>query len=911
MRAAVAALASLLLLVLLALPGAAAGEVLASGFADNQVVGGVNKATIARFAPDGEVFVATQNGIVEEFPNVASKTATQVVNLGEGGTEEVFDEADRGLLGMAVDPGYPARPYLYLLFSYNAPPGQLAPFWKPEANALKPSEPFACPTPPGPKVDGCTITGRLVRITIDQTTHAMAPGSETPLIENEWCQQFPSHSVGDLQFGPEGALYVSAGTGGDWNKADYGQLGGTLPNSQEPVTPVNPCGDPIESSTGAGSVGLNENAPSAELPTEAEGGQLRAQSFRRPPSQPATLDGTIARVDPNTGEPLSSNPNAASSDIDRRRIVAYGVRQPFRFTFRPGTSELWWGDVGENTWEEIDRDEKPLASPSLDFGWPCFEGNEPEPDPYGAAYTDSDLCKGLKAGEAVPPFYTYKHDESVVSGDGCPVEDTEPGKEVKAGSAITAIGFQYGGPYPPVYEHALFFGDYPRNCMWAMLPDTPSGLPDPKNRQLVFNAGPTEDPSLNPDAGSPVDLEVGPDKNLYYVNRNYGELRRLRSTEYPTAVLTANHPTGIGPLTVAFSASESIAATTIASYRWDFGDGSSTSSNVAPSHLYSQPGTYTATLTVTDKNGKTDTSTMRIAVDNPLKAVASASVKEGVGPLTVNFNGEESSAPDSLATYHWNFGDGASAETADASHTYTTPGHYTATLTVSDPSHVPGTAVTSEAAVQIVVIPVSGSEGSEEGSGGGSKEGTGENSGPGQESKSTPTIFLPPPSMTIKSESPPPPGPTLSGVSLDSARIATAPGSSLRGPVGHKGYTTGASLHFTISQALATTLTFYKRTGSKQSPHWVSVSGGSVVVCKQVSTGARTGKRHTRKLCKRPSSDRIVIAAKAGANSYTFSGWVGGVPLPAGEYRVTLAASGANAGPLAFTVVVPPVAHRH
>ncbi|HEY5286966.1 MAG TPA: PQQ-dependent sugar dehydrogenase [Solirubrobacteraceae bacterium] len=138
MRVAAAAVALLFSLVLLTLPGAASGEVLASGFADNQVVGGVNQATIARFAPDGEVFVAEQNGIVDEFPNVASKTATQVVNLGEGGTEEVFNEDDRGLLGMAVDPAYPARPYLYLLYAYNAPPGLTAPFWKPEVISQSP-----------------------------------------------------------------------------------------------------------------------------------------------------------------------------------------------------------------------------------------------------------------------------------------------------------------------------------------------------------------------------------------------------------------------------------------------------------------------------------------------------------------------------------------------------------------------------------------------------------------------------------------------------------------------------------------------------------------------------------------------------------------------------------------------------
>ena len=52
---------------------------------------------------------------------------------------------------------------------------------------------------------------------------------------------------------------------------------------------------------------------------------------------------------------MPDNPLAASSDPNARRIVAYGLRNPFRFTFRPGTNEVWVGDVGWNDWEEINR----------------------------------------------------------------------------------------------------------------------------------------------------------------------------------------------------------------------------------------------------------------------------------------------------------------------------------------------------------------------------------------------------------------------------------------------------------------------------------------------------------------------------------------------------------------------------
>ena len=94
-----------------------------------------------------------------------------------------------------------------------------------------------------------------------------------------------------------------------------------------------------------------------------------------PPPDPTGVDGTILRVDPATGSGMPNNPLASSTDPNERRIVAYGLRNPFRFTVRPGTNDIWLGDVGYNTWEEIDRISNPTDGTVRNFGWPCYEGN--------------------------------------------------------------------------------------------------------------------------------------------------------------------------------------------------------------------------------------------------------------------------------------------------------------------------------------------------------------------------------------------------------------------------------------------------------------------------------------------------------------------------------------------------------
>ena len=168
-----------------------------------------------------------------------------------------------------------------------------------------------------------------------------------------------------------------------------------------------------------------------------------------------------------------------------------GLRQPFRMTMRPGTNDLWIGDVGWNTWEEIDRVANPKALPIENFGWPCYEGVAKQPG-YNAL--NLDICNTLYgSGAAIPPYYKYNHTASVVSGDNCPT----------GGSSVTGGAFYpaSGGNYPSKYNGALFFADYTRRCIWVMLKGS-NGLPDPTKIES-FASGTTG-------AYSPVDLVTGP-----------------------------------------------------------------------------------------------------------------------------------------------------------------------------------------------------------------------------------------------------------------------------------------------------------------------------------------------------------------------------------------------------------------
>ncbi len=146
---------------------------------------------------------------------------------------------------------------------------------------------------------------------------------------------------------------------------------------------------------------------------------------------------------------------------------------------------------------------------------------------------------------------------------------------------------------------------------------------------------------------------------------------------------------GNAPLIVTFDGSESFDLDgSITAYNWDFGDGS-TGTGVITTHTYTQAGTFTATLSVTDDVGLESVSPVSVEIEvlpnDPPTAVGSFLPTSGEAPLVVFFNGSASTDSDgSIVSYEWDFGDGSSGSGATTSHTYTQAGTYTASLTVTD-----------------------------------------------------------------------------------------------------------------------------------------------------------------------------------------------------------------------------------
>ncbi len=297
----------------------AAGLTVPTGFALQTVATGFDRPVAAMFADDGRLFVAEQRGLVWVVDPVLGKLPTPFIDL----QFEVNNAWDRGLLGLALDPGFVDNRLVYLLYTVDPIAGQ------PDENGETAT--FARLA----RYEGTASSGGNVA---DVNTRSVLIG-ELPSEGIPAC--YASHTIGSLRFGLDGTLFVSSGDGASFGWAD---AGGTTPGCFE-----------------AGLFGLEEDI-----------GAYRSQSLD-------SLAGKVLRIDAATGAGLRSNPFFDGDPFSKRsRLWATGLRNPFRIAVRPGSpgaGTLYIGDVGWYLMEEIN-----VAKGGENFGWPCFEGNAPAPE---------------------------------------------------------------------------------------------------------------------------------------------------------------------------------------------------------------------------------------------------------------------------------------------------------------------------------------------------------------------------------------------------------------------------------------------------------------------------------------------------------------------------------------------------
>jgi glucose/arabinose dehydrogenase len=160
-----------------------------------------------------------------------------------------------------------------------------------------------------------------------------------------------NHNGGQLQFGPDGDLYISTGDGG----------------------------------------GTNDSQHNAQQTTNLLGKILRIS--------PGPSSYSIPPGNPFNASECSSGSNGGGNCPE---IWSYGLRNPWRFSFDRLTGDMVIGDVGQDAWEEIDF-AHPGQNAGANYGWPCFEGtHNGNPD-------DPSECTGVTTGDTTLPVFEYSH----------------------------------------------------------------------------------------------------------------------------------------------------------------------------------------------------------------------------------------------------------------------------------------------------------------------------------------------------------------------------------------------------------------------------------------------------------------------------------------------------------------------
>ena len=298
----------------------------------------------------GRLFLLEQNGLIKVYKD-GVVNETPFLDL-----SGVIDNTSReqGLLGLAFHPDYISNGYFYV--DYTRDPG------------------------PNPALDDLTT---IARYQVSNDNPDVADSAETKLLEIP--QDEGNHNGGDLQFGPDGFLYIAMGDGGF----------------------------------------ANDIEGHAQDIFSLKGKMLRIDVDGAP-----AAEGDLCGLIQNYGAP-ASNPYVDASGCDE--IWSYGLRNPWRFSFDRQTGEMYIGDVGQKTREEVNFE--PAGTPGRNYGWSCREGSQD--------FSSGNECVGASPTD---PVLEFDHDLHC---------------------AVTG-GFVYRG-FSTSFDGYYFYGDFCSAVVWLAI----------------------------------------------------------------------------------------------------------------------------------------------------------------------------------------------------------------------------------------------------------------------------------------------------------------------------------------------------------------------------------------------------------------------------------------------------------
>ena len=612
---------------------------LPDGFVDEPFLAGLDGPVGLAFDAGGRGYLWERGGRVYVVENGAI-VQPPLLDI----SDEVGNWRDFGLLGFALDPGFLANGlfYTYYVVDRHHLLHAGTPQYDPSAN----------------EYFNATI-GRITRFTADAATgfRTTLPGSrfvllgETP--DSGVPILFESHGTGSLVMGSDGTLIASSGDGSNYGPVDNGSSPGTY----------------WQQALADGIIRPEENV-----------GAFRSQMI-------GSLSGKLLRLDPMTGEGVPSNPffDPRHPRAHRSLVWGLGLRNPFRFSRRPGSGSLdpslgdpgvfFVGDVGWNRWEDL----QVVQGPGENLGWPLFEGltrlpeynnndtfNLDAPNPlYGQAgcdqpyFTFRDLLKQEKPNhnprfpnpcdpdvQIAPSTPTFMHtrpalewrhgqnlarvpifdgpsaETSTLGEPGCPVEGQPFGGFCAVGG--TWLSSPNFGDFSGLFLQMDFSGNWMRALHFH----------DDNELHEVLEFGLLDSPVFA--------IEDPGDGSVLYVTLDSNQVRRLRFTGSgavaPQPVLASTLGEWHGLVTARFDATSSIDPEGgPLSFLWDFGDGAS-SDEPSPRHLFLNPGgaptARSVRLSVTDEDQLSNEATTLVQLDNTPPAVQITSFADGASYST-------------------------------------------------------------------------------------------------------------------------------------------------------------------------------------------------------------------------------------------------------------------------------------